>query len=101
MPNGLNWAKGIRATWTSQEGWPMRHQTLGFGVAATKGGGGGAPRSAPHLALVEESIPSPSPYIRAAPCPFLLIHSSILSSSPPLLSSPLLSLGSPCLELAL
>ena len=74
----------------------MRHQTLGFGVAAAKGGGGGAPRAAPHLALVEGLIPSPSPYIRAAhspssyikaaPPPHFLIHPSIL-----LLSSPLLS----------
>ena len=84
MPNGLNWAKGMGATWTSQEGWPMRHQTLGFGAAATKGSGGGAPRAAPHLGLVEGLIPSPSPYIRAAHSPLLLIHS--FPSSPPLLS---------------
>ena len=67
----------------------MRHQTLGFGAAAAKGGGGGAPRAAPHLALVEGLIPSPSPYIRAAHFPLLLIISFI----PFLPSSPLFSLA--------
>ncbi len=75
----------------------MHHQTLGFGAAAAKGGGGGAPRAAPHLALVEGLIPSPSPYIRAAHSP----SSPFIHSLPPLLSSPLPCLGSPCLELAL
>ena len=41
----------------------------------------------PRAALVEGLIPLPSPYIRAAPLP--LPPHSILSSSPPLLSSPL------------
>ena len=87
MPNGLNWAKGMGATWTSQEGWTMRHQTLGFGAAATKGGGGGAPRAAPSclgggvdplpLSLYKASHSPPPP------------HSFI----PFLPSSPLLSLA--------
>ena len=67
-------------------GQQMRHQTLGFGAAAPQGRWGSGPLGLPHLGLVEGLIPSPSPYIRAAPLP--LPPQFIPLFLPPLLSSP-------------
>ena len=75
----------------------MRHQTLGFGAAAPQGRwGGGPPRAAPSW-LGGGVDPLPLSLYKGCP---LAPSSSIHSSLPPLLSSPLPSLGSPCLELA-
>ena len=70
----------------------MRHQT----AAATKGGGA-APLGLPPSCLGGGVDPLPLSLYKGCP---LAPSSSIHSSLPPLLSSPLPSLGSPCLELA-
>ena len=73
---------GKGATWTSLGKLAHAPQTLGFG-------GGGCPRwPSPGEGYPGEVLPTPSPYIKAAHPPFLLIQSNSFSPPPPLLSSP-------------
>ena len=76
MPNGLKWAKVIGATWTSQEG-------LAHAPGLVGGGHQGRWERRP---LVEGLIPSPSPYIRAAPLPLPPQFIPLFLPSSPLLS---------------